>query len=400
MSYLTQSKLAAPSTPASGKGTWYIDVNGEPRFKDDNGVDIALSPKWKYNWMRNGGFWFAQRQAPGTLTTYSNLTGRAIAADGWGITNENASVQYLRVDTMTSPETNLYARYYGQFTKITSTGKLVISQVVEGFDTANLRGSTFRIQAKIKAVTSNITVRLAVAFLTTGSPDTGMPATFVTAFGANATDPTLGTNLAYITPKAGVNADGGTVRGNAIDCTVTSAVWGRFGGVFDIPTSARNIVILVFSDSQLIPNNGISISEVSLTDGQATQDWAPNSISQELVKVQRFYCKSFNIDVLPAQNVGLVGAVRGYVSVAGATANQPVGVRFPVPMRAAPTTFVFYNPSAANAFARNTTAATNATALALGGTSGDQGFDAFFTGIAAWTIAQSVAFHFTADAEI
>lgn len=77
----------------------------------------------------------------------------------------------------------------------------------------------------------------------------------------------------------------------------------------------------------------------------------------------------------------------------------PIGIRFPVHMRAAPTTLTFYNPSAANAFVRNTTAGSNATATASANVAAS-GMDATFTGIAAWTVAQSVALHYTADAEL
>lgn len=398
MSYLTLNEGAAPSTPASGKGSWYIDTNGEPKFIDDNGVNISLAPKWKYNWVRNGGFWFAQRQVPGTLTTYSNLTGRAISADGWGITNENASVQYRRIDTATAAETGLAARFYGEFTKITSAGKVVVSQVMEGFDTANLRGSTVRLQVLMRSIGTSLTARLALAYLNTGTPDTGMPATFISAFGANGVDPTLGANLTYITPKAGINADGGTVDGDGVDCALTTGTWVRYGAVFDVPASARNLVLLVFSDSQLATSSGIAISQVTVADGQAIQDWSPQSYAEELSRVQRFYSKSFAVDTAPAQNAGVAGSVRGYVNIAGATAGQIMGARWPVLMRAAPTV-TFYNPSAANAFVRNTAGATDATATTAAATH-EQSMDVTFTGIAAWAVGQALAVHYSADAEI
>lgn len=399
MSYATLNESAAPSTPASGKGVHYNSTLGEPHFVDDNGVDINLAPNRKFNWVRNSGFWFAQRQAPGTLTTYSNTTGRSITADGWGVTNENASVQYIRTDTSAAPETGLVGRFYGSFTKLTSTGKIVVTQAIEGNDTAVLRGSTVRVQCLLKALTTNLNVRVGLTYLTTGTVDTGLPATHVTAFGANTVDPTLGTNMSYLAPKAGVGADGGTISGNGITCAAVTSGWTRFGAVFDVPLGARNLVLMIWSDSQIAPAGGFAVSQVSLTDGQAIQDWAPGSFQQELARVQRLYAKSFPVDTAPAQNAGLAGAARGHVSVAGASASQPIGVRFPVTMRASPATWVFYNPSAANAFARNTTAGTDATATALS-IAGDQGADVFFTGIVAWTVAQAMAVHFTADAEI
>jgi len=398
MSYLTQQKGAAPSTPAAGKATIYVDSTGMVHTIDATGMDSILSDGRLFNCLRNSGFWFAQRQAPATLTTYSSTTNRLITADGWGITNENASTQYVRTDTSTTPEANLQSRFYGQFTKITTLGKLVISQCLEGIDSQALRGRTVRIQMKMRGLVAASALWNIGIVSNTGTVD-APTAAWITAFGANGTDPTLGASLAFLTPKATVTGDGGTIVGNKIQVTVTNgATWIRAGGCFDIPTTAKNLIVVIWSDSQVAATNGVAISEVSLTDGFEIQTWSPQSVAVELARVQRFYCKSFNVDTLPATAVA-IGAVRGYVSVAGATAGQPLGIRYPVPMRAAPTTFTFFNPAAANAFVRNTTAATDATATASAN-AGDQGADVTFTGIAAWTVAQAVAVHFTADAEL
>ena len=128
MSYLTTAKGAAPSAPASGKASFYVDANGRPHLLDAVGTDNVLSARDLPNWIRNSAFWFAQRQAPATLTTYSSPSSRAFCADGWAISNENASVQYRRVDTGAARESGLNSRYYGSFTKITSTGKFMVSQ--------------------------------------------------------------------------------------------------------------------------------------------------------------------------------------------------------------------------------------------------------------------------------
>lgn len=401
MSYVTKTGGAAPSIPAAGKATEYIATTTlEPHVLMASGIDINLAPIRKYNFLRNAGFWFAQRQAPGTLTTYSSVGGRILTADGWGISNENASTQYIRTDTNVTPEVGLAGRFYGQFTKITAAGKLVIGQVVEGSDTGALRGSRVRVQIWAKGViAASTTWRLGLVQLSsTGTIDTvpNGAGLFLTAFGAASTDPTLGANLAYIAPVAGITPDNGTVVGNAVNITVTSAAWQRFGGVFDVPAGAKNLIVMIWSDAQVTATNGIALSQISLTDGGAVQDWAPLAVSEELLRAQRYYCKSFNVDTLPATAVA-IDAVRGHVSVAGAVAGV-LGVRFPVPLRTAPT-MTFFNPAAANAFARNTTAGTDATATA-GANIGDQGSDVTFTGLAAWTVAQAVAIQYTADAEL
>lgn len=396
MSQLMLNEGVAPSTPATGKGSWYVDTSGIPHFLNDDGIDMTLSPNRKFNWVRNSGMWFAQRQAPGTLTTYSSLTGRLISADGWGITNENASAQYQRTDTISAPETGLQGRYYGTFAKITGSGKLAVSQVIEGVDSTVLRGSTVRVQLWIKASTA-MTIRVGLVELAAAGTTDTIPATFISAFNANGTDPTLGTNLARLTPKTGVIPENGTVVGSGIDVSATVA-WQRVGVCFDAPSDLKNLIVMVWTNEQIAANS-FSISQVSLTDGYAIQDWAPLNVGAELARVQRFYAKSFNVDTLPAQNVGLVGSQRGHVNVAGATAGQVLGVRWPVALRAAPTTIVFFNPSAANAFVRNTTGGTDATATASANT-GENAMDVTFTGIAAWAVGGALAVHYTADAEL
>jgi hypothetical protein len=399
VSYLNRIKGAAPATPAAGKTTQYVDASGLTHELNDTGVDNILTGMWRNNYLRNSGFWFAQRQNPAALTTYSSATNRLISADGWGITCENASAQYIRTDTNAAPEAGLQSRFYGQFTKITSLGKLVMTQCIEGSDAESLRGRTVRVQVWMRglvAASANWNIALVNNTGTVDAPT----AAFIAAMNGNGTDPTLGASLAYLAPKATVTPDNGTIVGaTKIQCTVTnSATWARYGGCFDVPTTAKNLIVMIWSDSQVAATNGVALGQASLTDGFEIQAWSPFAVQEELARVQRFYCKSFSVDTLPAQSVA-IGAIRGYVSVAGATAGQPIGLRYPVAMRAAPTTFTFFNPAAANAFARNTTAGTDATATASAN-AGDEGADVTFTGIAAWTVAQAVAVQFTADAEI
>lgn len=399
MSYLTRTKRAAPATPASGKTTQYVDTGGQTHEVNDTGVDNVLSDARLFNYLRNSGFWFAQRQAPGTLTTYSSATNRLISADGWGVTCENASAQYVRTDSSGAAEANLQSRFYGQFTKITSTGKLVVTQCLEGSLCQSLRGRTVRVQVKMRGLVAASASWNIALVNNTGTVD-APTAAFISAMNGNGADPTLGASLAFIAPKSTVTPDNGTiVTATKVQCTVTnSATWARYGGCFDVPTTAKNLVVMIWSDSQVAATNGVALAEACLVDGFEIQTWSPQPMETELIRVQRFYCKSFSVDTLPAQSVA-IGGERGAVSVAGATAGQPIGIRFPVSMRAAPTTLTFFNPAAANAFVRNTVAGTDATATASANV-GDSGMDITFTGIAAWTVAQAVQVQYTADAEI
>ena len=402
MSYLTRTKRAAPATPAAGKATQYVDTTGQTHEIIDTGVDNVLTQAARFNWLRNSGFWFAQRQAPGTLTTYGGSTSRAPTADGWGIVSETASMQYQRISTQAAPEIGLQSTYYGNFSKITAAGKLQISQMVETNDCENIRGRTVRFQFWAKAmVAASLNFRVGLVYETNSVNPSINGTAIISSFNGTGTDPTFNAgppNLAYQAPKAGVTGDNCTINGNAADFTVTS-VWQRYGLCFDIPTTAVNVMVVIWSNAQLAATNGISISQASLTDGFEIQAWSPRDQNTELLRCQRYFSKSFGVDQQPQQNFGILGALlRGHVSVAGATAGQPIGLSFPVEMWTNPT-LTFYNPSAANAFARNTTAGTDATATGISGT-GSRGTTVTFTGIAAWTVAQAVAVNWQADAEL
>src|SRR5258706_1784633 len=167
MSYETFLTAAIPATPAAGKATIGFDtVTKRMYFIDEKGVVSYMTNwDWKENQIINGGFDFAQRQTPGTLTTYSNTTGRTYRADRWGITNENASVQYQRVDSIAATETGLNARFYGKYKKITNAGKIIISEVLEATNSGPLRGRTVRLQAKMRfTVAASMTVRLGLLY--------------------------------------------------------------------------------------------------------------------------------------------------------------------------------------------------------------------------------------------
>ena len=339
------------------------------------------------------------------MTTYSNIGGRAISADAWGISNENASVQYVRTDTRGAAEAGLTGEYYGNFTKITTTGKFVVVQVIPTADSDALRGATVRVQLWMKGiVAASQVVRVGLIDIVNVTNDSipNNAGNFISAFGANGTDPTFAgavTSATYLTPSSPDNA---VVSGNAISCTVTNA-WQRYGATFVVPTDCTNLLVMLWTNSQLAATNGIAVSQATLTLDVGVLNWVPRPVTQEFLRVQAFYVKSFDRDTGPAQNAGTFGGVVGWVNVAGATAGQIFGVRFPVSLykaagAPAPTT-TFYNPSAANAFVRNQQLGTNATATAvLGLTQG--GMQVQFTGIAAWAVGQPVTVNFTVDAEL
>lgn len=401
MSDLLLNETGEPSVPAAGKGKIYMDSSDRlPKLKDSKGVINSFGDSELPNYLRNSGFWFCQRQGSAatncgstTLRAGGGLTG----LDAWGVWNENANTTAARTDTASSPETGLQSQNYGAFLKITSTGKYFVSQMVESKDILSLRGRTSRFQVWMKGTASQ-TVRLGIVQLTSAGTIDTLPATFISAAGANGTDPTLGTNLSYIAPKsvAGLVGDNCTINGNAFDCSVTTA-WQRFGGVFDIPSNCKNILVCVWTNAQLTATNGFSLAQTSLTDGYEIQSWAPLAYQQELERCVRIYTKTFEIDTLPVAAV-LLGSLRAVVTKAATALGVQFSWRYLTPMRAVPTISTFNPVTAANTNPRRTggTAADETTVATANISS--MAADITATDAAAGAVGDAVQVQATADA--
>lgn len=410
MSNVKVHEVADPSAPSSGTKTVFASTaDGRLKYIDSYGlVRTITNIEWSRNLLANPSFGFAQRQVPATLTTYSQTASRAYAADRWFLCNENASVQFQQVDSIAAVETGLYARYYGKVKKITSAGKMLIGQVVPAEQTASVRGRRVRVIALMRrTVAAAMSVRLGLAELSSaGTTDTvpgyaaGVPSgTFVSAWGAVGTDPTLGTNLARLTPVAttGGSDGGGTLTGQGLTCALSSA-WVAYSACFDITSTTKNLVMMIWTDGQPAALDELNIAQCGLYDGVEKVDWIPQPESVEFAQCQRYYNKSFALATVPAQNVGLTGAWRGNAANAGAVAIVHGFIPFPVMMRAAPT-ITLYNPSAANAFLRYIITPSDATASSATQIT-ERGTEITATGLAAWIAGGGVAIHYQADAEL
>jgi len=397
MSNLRFNQGSAPSTPASAKSAMYVDsADRVPKVIDDKGVIARCGQPQSWNWIRNSGMRFFRKQVPSGLTTYSNTTGRTQHADGWGITNENTSVTVRRVDTGSAPETGLQGRYYAELLKTTLTGKMFLTQCVQGIDTCMIRGRTVRVQAWVKSSTGTPTINIALIQLSAAGTIDAPPATFISAANGAGTDPTIGANLSYIAPKSGVTPDNCTVDGNHVEL-VSSTSWQRFGAVFDVPSNAKNLFVMIYGDGTFLATAGFNVSQVSLTDGYEIQDWAPMNDYAELVRLNE-YAKSFNVDTGPATNAGAnTGEFKFQCTVGGAAAFAGQGINFNNPLRAAPTVVTLYNPNAANAQIRNITDGADCSASAATA-NGEQGLWINGTSSASAAAGEHLAVHWSAEA--
>ena len=121
-----------------------------------------------------------------------------------------------------------------------------------------------------------------------------------------------------------------------------------------VPTTAKNLVVVLFSNAQGGATDNLAVAECQLTLGTEIIDWVEEPFEVQLAKCQRFYCKTFAYGTVPSQTGGLGNAERTGVAIAGAVAtSSALKYKFPVTMWKTPGVITFYNPSAGNAFARN-----------------------------------------------
>lgn len=374
MAELIMQEETSVTAPGSGKWKSYFKADGLYIMEDtgaESGPFVIAN-----NAIINGGFSFAQRQTPGTDTTITNET---YGPDRWRCTRENADLQYSRQDG--TAETGITSRYFGRFKKITNTGKFLIYQPLEFHNSVPLRGKVVTFQVKLKASASK-TIKIAVVELQSGGTADTLPASFVSVWGANTVNPTLGTNLAII--------------GSAASCSVTTS-WAGFFVTATIPTNSKNIMVAVWTDSQFAANDTLSVAEAGLYTSGFVSGWFPRPYAQELALCQRYYVKTFAVDTAPAQNAGNNSAVRILAGKAGALAEYGEW-RLPVPMRAEFPTVVTYNPGAANAQARDVIVPADCS-----GTTTFSYYNTVFvntTGNASTAVGNVIYVHLSAEAEL
>ncbi|MCW3478798.1 hypothetical protein OL229_04350 [Neisseriaceae bacterium JH1-16] len=148
--------------------------------------------------------------------------------------------------------------------------------------------------------------------------------------------------------------------------------WQKFVITVDLPSIAGKIIgtngddylaVQFYLDAGVtiataLPGMGqqnivFDLARVQCAEGAADTPCEPRHIQTELALCQRYFCKTFPLNVAPAQNTGFIGVVSGRQVTAGsAGATNSLTWTYPVRMRAAPA-IVTYNPQAANGQVRN-----------------------------------------------
>jgi hypothetical protein len=276
------------------------------------------------NFLINGTFRFAQRQTPGSATSYADGT---YGADRWfQIGNSGATdIVYERIAGL-----NNYSSYGGWVYNNNASAKYVgQAQVIESTNAAFLRGKQVVLQfiAEATASSSN-NLRAAIlewngAANTLGftggtgrSPVNSWTSTNYTSTGSGA----FFQNAAYVNAVSPSLTGGTTVTQYSLTGTVSNA--------------CNNLIVMIWTESAPANGFGFKIQQAGLFVGNTLQPWIPRLEQHELALCQRYYQKSYPVDVLPG-TAGQSGLITS--CYASATANSIVfNATFPVHMRTTP----------------------------------------------------------------
>ena len=404
---LTNIAAASISTPASGVTAVFVDTDKRLKTKDDAGIISVITPNGLQarNIITNSGMNIQQR----VLTNSTNITGMTtstragVVADRWTVTTSVASnLSWAQIDTLTSGvETNLLARYYGSIISSTAGKKVMISQFIAGSEISHLRGNKVRLSVKINQKVGSAQVyKLGLLQLTTSGTVDVCPAFLTGAWStSNSVDPVWGTNLAAISPDSAPTGENGTVTGSYLNIT-SSAAWVRSSAVFTIPSNAKNLVVVLFSDATGGTTDNISISEFQLTQGVEIVDYIAPPYVLELIRCQKFFNKSFAYSTVPAFALGITtGIYKWGAGVAGAVAGSWGFFYFPVNMWKVPTVTIWSPTTASSNQARQISATAGDCTTTSASEITDKGFSITTTPGATAVIGSILGAHYTAEAE-
>lgn len=416
MSFLRFTKTAAPSTPAANKSVIYVDT-ADRRTKqlDDNGSTSTLNNDGLQdrNILTNGGMRVQQRVATAStaIPSVSTTTRAGQVADRWAVTTSVASnLNWAQIDTAGAQDTGLQARYYGSIISSTAGKKVMISQFVISSDMSHLRGQKVRVSIKHnQKVGSGQTYKLGLLQLNSSGTVDVCPA-FLTGAWSTTTgvDPAWGTNLAAIAPDASPTGEGGAISGSYLNITTVATTWTRSSAVFTVPTSAKNLMVVFFSDATGGTTDNISISEFQMTQGPDIVEFVEPPLDEDVVRSQRFFCKSFPLTVVPAASVSEATGGSGATGLLGKSGSgtalgSQISIQFPVQMWKVPT-ITYFTPTAAGAVVfrlSGTTPAVQGTTATRASSLTDRGAVCTATNEATTNgaVGDLVGVHYTAEAE-
>lgn len=321
-------------------------------------IDLAEGPRGR-NFIRNGDFQIAQRG-----TSFAGITTAQYTLDGAvnpGTNGTNTFTQQAFTVGQTDVPGNPINFLRVQRTVAAGAANAVVQFPIEFSHRLSGKTVTFSFWAKVSSGTKALTLDWTFSGVTPGAYPGALASITVTTtwtlFKVTATVEamTAATSSAYIAPRI-----------------VESASFGTFT---------------------------LDVADVQVEEGSEATRFERLNFGEQLRWCERFFAKSFNVATAPAQNVG--GGTGEYLfpcTKAGATQNYSPRILFPSRMRAGPTV-TLYNPNAANAQVRDSTAAGDCSSSTTNNVT-ESGFHIGCSGNASSAVANALVVHWSATAEL
>ena len=373
-----QEGTAASTKNTAGKTYRMILPNTKKR--DDDFQTIIPSKK---NLLINGGLSVAQRGTTfdSTTTPANNddtylLDRCLLLSDGNDIVDVtqqsgggvSGNEDYIRLDVETISK------------------KFGILQIIENKNLKSIIGgsASLSFEAKVTDATKLSDIRAVV--LAWDSTADSVTSDIISTWNAEGTRPTLVANW--------------TAENTDSDLGVTTS-WVKYTieNISIDTASAKNIAVFIYQNNVATNDTAgifLEITNVQLVEGSIATDFEYRDFETEHALCERYYAKTFDYDDAPVQNIGdLIGCI----GVVGSSNGRFIlDWRYPITMRAIPT-ITTYNPSAANAQARNATDSTDSP-VSTSGTVGQSGVVIWVSSLDATDTGDNMYIHATADSEL
>lgn len=371
----------APSSPDNGD-IWYDQALNKFQ-KRENGLTSDLSSgggsspelterldRLEKNYLINGAFDFWQR---GTTRSAPIFGGYAYTADRWALSGGNGFISAALVrQTFVLGQTDVPGNptYYGRIFGLGSPGTdAYLEQRVEGVRL--LAGKTMTFSCWVKRDTGSggvggVFIKVRNNYGTGGSP--------------SAEEEFFSTGENFTTLDQ----------------------WVKVTATFTVPSIAGKTIGTAGNDylavAVVCKQTGWNIAQCMLNHGDTAPDFvrAGKNLAEELAMCQRYYEKSYSVDVAPGTNdlVGMKGAV------ATATGRLGPGVQFVTTKRAVPT-ITLYSQNGTNS---KVTALGGANAgggvVGTSGENGPSGSISITSDGTGFTAGSFYYYHFAADSEL
>jgi hypothetical protein len=334
------------------------------------------------NFIRNGSFEVWQR---GTSIAPSGSSAGTLSADRWRGRRAGGVAGMTMARTAGLLNGSRYAMRWQRDSGNTDTSIMYLAHYITTEDATRMAGKTMRLSLVAQAGANfSPTSSLISAAILTGTGTDELPSLL----------------SSYATGPA--TAAGG---GN-FNPTTTAARYEI--GTFTMPAGMTEAYLRLAcapvgtaGAADYVDLDDVQLEIVDSTDQIATP-FERIPFAEELAYCQRFYRKSFLYPTAPAQNVGNNTGEHFFRSPAGGAVSQgPQRVMFYPSMHALPTptvTVTLFNPAAANAQARDQTAAADCSSTTASNVT-TRGFELNTTGNASTSAGNKLGVHWTAEVD-